>query len=190
MEDTREAQRRFKTVTDQQTYDLLDAMGRPFNLAPGPGGGFYGDIGLGLGGGFNLHLDREGVTPSAGGGVFGTAKIGYAPSAAALAAVRGEKGDGRAFLGLRGLADLSLEHSRAGLAAQAVGGPFVARVDNIGTADVDPHIGVQIPLGPRRRPAAPTLDERRPTASAQPAGTFEIGFDGGGGYLRNLGRRP
>lgn len=57
-------------------------------------GGFYGDVGLGVGPGFNLHVDRQGVTPSVGGGYFSTAKIGYADD---LQALRDQRRNDRVF---------------------------------------------------------------------------------------------
>jgi hypothetical protein len=52
----------------------------------GGGGGWFGDFGLGLGVGFNLHVDRNGIDLSVGVGVWGTLQVGHASSDEALAA--------------------------------------------------------------------------------------------------------
>jgi hypothetical protein len=51
-------------------------------------GGLFGDFGLGIGPGFNLHFDRGGVTASVGAGVFGRGLLGYAVDEPALIAAR------------------------------------------------------------------------------------------------------
>jgi hypothetical protein len=49
------------------------------------GGGWFADFGLGLGLGFNLHVDKNGVDLSFGAGVWGTLQVGHASSDEALA---------------------------------------------------------------------------------------------------------
>ncbi|QZP09150.1 RHS repeat-associated core domain-containing protein [Caenibius sp. WL] len=58
--------------------------------APANEGGWYANFGLGLGGGFNLHFDKNGVTGSVGAGVFGRANVGYAFTERALDEARVE----------------------------------------------------------------------------------------------------
>ncbi|WP_447728321.1 hypothetical protein [Sphingomonas koreensis] len=53
-------------------------------------GGFFFDFGLGLGPGFNLHFDRDGVTGSVGGGAFSRLSLGYASDYKSLVGAREE----------------------------------------------------------------------------------------------------
>lgn len=151
--------------------------GRPYRPTPrASGGGFYGDIGLGPGIGVNLHFDREGVTPSVGAGVFGTAKIGYATD---LEALRSARDNNRVFggatisgfpVGVEG----RFRTTPKGLAfngAAVSAGPAQIGVDR----DLDPYGGVVL----NRRLGSATL-------SVAPGRTYEFGLEGGAGVMKTL----
>lgn len=152
--------------------------GRPYPPTPratGPGG-FYGDIGFGPGVGFNLHIDREGVVPSVGLGMFGTAKIGYATDRQALWDARDND---RAFGGVTidgfpvgGEVRYRTTPKGIGFNGAAVSaGPAQIGVNR----DFDPYGGVVL----NRRPGSATL-------SSSPGRTYEFGFEGGAGLMKTL----
>jgi len=76
-------------------------------------GGFFGDFGLEIGPGFNLHVDRGGITGSVGFGLFVRADVGYAGNEKSLIAAREEnKIFGSLGLG-SGIKPLDIEISEA-----------------------------------------------------------------------------
>lgn len=132
-------------------------------------GGLYGDFGLGLGPGFNLHVDRYGVSPSVGAGLFGRLQLGYAPTAKALSDARRED---RIFAqvkaGERGIgADYKYNEKEADIGV----GPLKAKFTPEG---IKP--GVSKEVGKSNYSPAVTIDPD--------AATF--GFDGGIGWLHSL----
>ena len=137
--------------------------------AQGGSGGWYADFGLGILGGFNLHVDRGGVTGSVGAGLFGRMDVGYAYDEKALVGLRQEN---RVFvsgkMGKNGLG-YGLEASDAGEDFSATVGPAKITVDK----NLKPSVGTAFDVG--HGDATPTLSLDGKTAS--------FGFEGGIGWL-------
>lgn len=142
-------------------------------------GGLYGDIGLGLGPGFNLHFDREGVTPSVGAGAFGSLRLGYATD---IEALRNARQDNRMFGGVE-------------VPGAAVGVEGRYRTTPGGLAPD----GAEIAVGPLRIGVDGDGDvtgglvfDRRPgsvSVGASPGNSYDLGFEGGFGGLKTLNTR-
>jgi len=169
---------------------VADRLGR--YTRPGAGGGVYGDFGLGIGPGFNLHVDREGVQASAGAGLFGRAKVGYAADREALEA---QRQNNRVFAGatvgpagLGGAATYDLEPGRPVLTGGEVAiGPFKGSIDDEGQPKLD------VSIGPRNAPPKPARrispEGNEPKATASTGGVVELGVDAGMGVLHDLSFR-
>jgi hypothetical protein len=139
--------------------------------APDNGGGWYADFGLGIGGGFNLHFDRDGVTGSTGAGLFGRLDVGYAFDREALVQVREEnKIFLSAKLGKNGLG-YSGEVSEKGDEFGITAGPMKLTVDE----DFKPTLGTTFDVGPSKGAPAATLNGK----------AISFGFEGGFGWLHS-----
>lgn len=126
-------------------------------------GGFYGDFGFGIGPGFNLHFDGEGTTASVGAGLYGTAKLGYAPD---LRRVRAQRMNDRVF----GIAEAELGPLKVGMGAE---GRYKVVKKGLGFDGVSGSVG----------PVKAGVDGHwRPYIDLP----LELGFEGGFGALKTL----
>jgi hypothetical protein len=158
-------------IPDLETLRRKQAefSGRPVGSQPSAGpGGLYGDVGFGIGPGFNLHVDRESITPSVGAGLFGTAKLGYATN---IEALRGARDNNRVFGGVT-------------LDGVPVGGEV--RYKN--TPDGPRYAGWGVNGGPAQIGAVGNdvsggVRRGGVSLSTVPGKTYELGFEGGLGIM-------
>jgi len=138
-------------------------------------GGWYANFGLGLGGGFNLHFDRNGVTGSVGAGLFGRANVGYAFTQRALDEVRVEnKYFGEFKLGSSGLG-AGFEAAENFDSASGSVGPLALKYDSHSGLNLNTSFDVD-----RRMEGGPKVNAE---GLLSPDKAVSFGLDAGLGWL-------